>query len=89
MKNPWISYIAIRVGLFVGILAIMLALQFDPYFAAIISAVISLSISLIFFNKHRSALSEAIYKRTQQKHDTDTRAEDGGADETETKPKAK
>ena len=80
MKNPWVKYIVIRVGLFVGLLAIMLALQFDPFFAALISAVVSLAISLLFFEKHRSAVSEDIYRRMQKRNDKDTDVEDA-ADE--------
>ena len=76
MKNPWILYITIRVGIFAGILAIMLAIGFDPFFSAIIAAVVSLAVSLIFFNKQRSAVSEAIYKFNQKKADKDTQAED-------------
>jgi uncharacterized membrane protein YphA (DoxX/SURF4 family) len=77
MKNPWILYITIRVGIFAAILAIMLALGFDPFFAAIIAAVVSLAISLIFFSKQRSAVSEAIYKFSKTKTDKDTQSEDG------------
>jgi len=77
MKNPWINYISIRLGLFIGILVVMLIIGFEPFYSTLISAVISLAISLIFFNKQRAALSEAIYKRNQIKHDKDTKAEDG------------
>jgi len=77
MKNPWIYYITIRVGLFAAVLAIMLALSFDPFFSALIAAALSLAISLIFFNKQRSAVSEAIYKFNKTKGDKDTRSEDG------------
>ncbi|MEY4494265.1 MAG: hypothetical protein RL570_380 [Actinomycetota bacterium] len=77
MKNPWILYISIRVGLFAAILAIMLAVGFDPFFSALIAAVVSLAISLIFFNKQRAAVSEAIYKFNKSKSDKDTRSEDG------------
>ena len=77
MKNPWILYITIRVGMFAAILAIMLAVGFDPFFSALIAAVGSLAISLIFFNKQRSAVSEAIYKFNRTKSDKDTRSEDG------------
>ena len=79
MKNPWILYISIRVGIFAGILAIMLAIGFDPFFSAIIAAVDSLAISLIFLNKQRSAVSEAIYKFSNSKSDKDTEAEDPSA----------
>jgi uncharacterized membrane protein len=80
MKNPWILYISIRVGLFAAILAIMLALGFDPFFAAVIAAVVSLAISLIFFGKQRAAVSEAIYKFSKTKTDKDTASEDGAAE---------
>ncbi len=76
MKNPWVKYIVIRVGLFVGLLAIMLALSFDPFFAALIAAVVALAISLLFFEKHRSAVSQDIYARMQKRNDKDTDAED-------------
>jgi uncharacterized membrane protein YphA (DoxX/SURF4 family) len=77
MKNPWILYISLRVGIFAAILAIMLALGFDPFFAALIAAVVSLAISLIFFGKQRSAVSEAIYRFSRNKTDKDTESEDG------------
>ncbi len=80
MNNPWFKYIVIRVGLFVGLLAIMLALQFDPFFAALISAVVSLAISLLLFEKHRSAVSEDIFRRIQKRNDRDTDVEDAADD---------
>ena len=79
MKNPWILYISIRVGLFAVFLAILLALGFDPFFSALISAIVSLAISLIFFGKQRAAVSEAVYKFNKTKSDKDTRSEDGSA----------
>jgi hypothetical protein len=63
MKNAWLNYILIRVGLFVGILVIMILLNFDKFFSALIAAVLSLAISLIFFSKQRERVSEAVYKR--------------------------
>ncbi|CAB4632872.1 unannotated protein [freshwater metagenome] len=79
MKNPWLRYITLRVGLFIGFLALMLLLGFDPFFSAIIAAVVSLSISLIFFSKQREAVSEAIYRFTKNKTDKDSEAEDAAA----------
>jgi uncharacterized membrane protein len=81
MKNPWIYYITIRVGLFAAVLAIMLALGFDPFFSALIAAVVSLAISLIFFGKQRAAVSEAIYKFNKTKNDKDTDSEDGQSED--------
>jgi ABC-type bacteriocin/lantibiotic exporter with double-glycine peptidase domain len=63
MKNAWLNYILIRVGLFVGILVIMILLNFDKFFSALIAAALSLAISLIFFRKQRDRVSEAVYKR--------------------------
>ena len=63
MKNAWLNYVLIRVGLFVGILVIMILLNFDKFFSALIAAVLSLAISLIFFSKQRERVSEAVYKR--------------------------
>ncbi|MEY4989241.1 MAG: hypothetical protein RI933_874 [Actinomycetota bacterium] len=83
MKNPWILYITIRVGLFAVILAVMLMLGFDPFFAALIAAVVSLAISLIFFNKQRNAVSEAIYRSVENRKknvgDSDSDAEDSAS----------
>jgi Protein of unknown function (DUF4229) len=63
MKNAWLNYILIRVGLFIGVLVIMIAIGFDKFFSAIIAAVVSLAISLIFFTKQRERVSEAVYRR--------------------------
>ena len=63
MKNAWLNYVLIRVGLFVGILVIMILLNFDKFFSALIAAALSLAISLIFFTKQRDRVSEAVYKR--------------------------
>lgn len=79
MKNPWLRYISLRVGLFIGILTLMLLLGFDPFFSAIIGAVVSLSISLIFFRKQREAVSEAIYNFSKKKSDRDSEAEDAAS----------
>ena len=69
MKNAWLNYILIRVGLFVGVLVILLALGQDKFLSALFAAIISLAISLIFFNKQRDRVSEAVYKRIN-KNDT-------------------
>ncbi|MEY3625310.1 DUF4229 domain-containing protein [Aquiluna borgnonia] len=63
MKNPWLSYTLIRLGMFFGIFGLFLLLQFNPYFAAIIAAVISFSLSLLFLDKQRNALSESVTKK--------------------------
>jgi hypothetical protein len=63
VKNPWLSYTLIRLGLFFGIFWILLAIEFNPFFSAIIAAVVSFSISLLFLDKQRNALSESVSKK--------------------------
>ena len=63
MKNPWLSYTLIRLGLFFGIFFLFLLLNFNPYFAAIIAAVVSFSLSLLFLDRQRNALSESVSKK--------------------------
>jgi hypothetical protein len=77
MKNAWLNYILIRVGLFVGVLVILIALGQDKFLSALFAAMISLAISLIFFSKQRDRVSEAVYKRinrndTQGSDDSDS-----------------
>ena len=63
MKNAWLNYILIRVGLFVGVLVILITIGVDKFLSALFAAMISLAISLIFFSKQRERVSEAVYKR--------------------------
>lgn len=60
MKNPWLSYSLLRLGLFFGLFFILLALQFNPFFSAIIAASVSFAISLIFLDKQRKQMSAAV-----------------------------
>jgi uncharacterized membrane protein YkgB len=60
VKNPWLSYTLIRLGMFFGIFFLFLLLNFNPYFAAIIAAVVSFSLSLLFLDRQRNALSESV-----------------------------
>jgi hypothetical protein len=69
MKNAWLNYILIRLGLFIGVLVIMIIIGFDKFFSALIAAVVSLAISLVFFGKQRERVSAAVYKRIN-KNDT-------------------
>ena len=63
MKNPWLSYTLIRLGLFFGIFFAFMLLEFNPYFAAIIAAVVSFSLSLLFLDRQRNALSESVSRK--------------------------
>ena len=60
MKNPWLSYTLLRLGLFFGIFFALLALSFNPFYAAIIAASVSFAISLIFLDRQRRALSAVV-----------------------------
>jgi uncharacterized protein YacL len=67
MKNAWANYLFIRIGLFIGILVIFLLLNIDQFVAAILAAVLSLAISLLFFNRQRNALAEAVSNRIEKR----------------------
>ena len=66
MKNAWLNYILIRLGLFVGVLVILIAIGLDKFLSAVFAAMISLAISLIFFTKQRDRVSEAVYNRIKR-----------------------
>jgi hypothetical protein len=63
MKNPWIVFIAARLGLFALFLAIFLVLGFDWLYSALVSGALALSASLVFLQKQRDELSKEIYKK--------------------------
>jgi hypothetical protein len=63
MKNPWIVFIAARLGLFAGFLAIFLVLGFDWLYSTLVSAALALAVSLVFLQKQRDELSKEIYKK--------------------------
>lgn len=63
MKNPWLSYTLIRLGLFFGLFLLMLLIGFDPFFSAIISAAVSFAIALILLDNQRKAMSETVAER--------------------------
>jgi hypothetical protein len=63
MKNPWIVFIAARLGLFAGFLSIFLVLGFDWLYSTLISGVLALAASLVFLQKQRDELSREIYTK--------------------------
>jgi L-lactate permease len=63
MKNPWLSYTLLRLGLFALIFWIFLAFDFNPYFAAIIAATVSFAISLLFLDRQRKAMSAQVAEK--------------------------
>ncbi len=63
MKNPWLLYTLIRLGMFFGLFFILLLLDFNPYFSAIIAAAISFALSLLVLDRQRNAMSEQVAKK--------------------------
>lgn len=63
MKNPWLSYSILRLGLFALLFWGFLSLDFNPFFAAVIAAAISFAISLIFLDKQRRAMSAQVHEK--------------------------
>ena len=63
MKNPWLGYTLIRLGMFFGLFFILLLLDFNPYFSAIIAATISFAVSLLVLDRQRDAMSEQVAKK--------------------------
>lgn len=49
-----------RLGLFVLVFVVLMQFQFNPFFAAIIAAVVSFAISLVFLDRQRKEMSEAV-----------------------------
>ena len=75
-KNPVLKFVVIRLGLFIAAFAIFYLITNEPLFSAVVAAVLGLALSLIFFNKQRAEVSEAIERWVQRKSDHDTAAED-------------
>ena len=63
MKNPWIVFIAARLGLFAGFLATFLLIGFDWLYSTLVSGALALAASLVFLQKQRDDLSKEIYKK--------------------------
>ncbi len=63
MKNPWLLYTLIRLGMFFGLFFVLLLLDFNPYFSAIIAAAISFALSLLVLDRQRDAMSEQVAKK--------------------------
>lgn len=63
MKNPWIVFIAARIGLFALFLGIMLVLGFEGIYSALVAGALALAVSLVFLQRQRDALSAELYKK--------------------------
>ena len=80
-KNPVLKFVVIRLGLFIVAFAVCYLITNEPLFSAVVAAVLGLALSLIFFNKQRAEVSEAIERWVQRKSDRDTAVEDMVSDE--------
>ncbi|NBU22594.1 MAG: DUF4229 domain-containing protein [Actinobacteria bacterium] len=69
MKNPWLSYTVLRLGLFALLFWAFMVLDFNPFFSAIIAASVSFAISLVFLDKQRRAMSEQVAKKLARNKD--------------------
>ena len=69
MKNPWLSYSLIRLGLFFGPFLLFLLLGFNPFYSAIIAASLSFAISLIFLDRQRRAMSAVVSAKLSRDKD--------------------
>ena len=78
MKNAWLNYILIRLGLFVGVLVVLIAIGMDKFLSALFAALFSIAISMIFYTTQRDRFSEAVYNRIN-KNDT-TGSDDAESD---------
>ena len=63
MKNPWLGYTLLRLGMFFGLFFVFMLLNFGPLFSAIFAAAISFALSLMFLDKQRDALSASVAKK--------------------------
>ena len=63
MKNAWVKYTVIRLGLFIG-LCIIFGLLALPWFAAVLLAgMLSFAYSLLFLNGLRDQISKDLYEK--------------------------
>ena len=76
MKKSWILYIVARVLVFALPLTILLVLGFNAYYSTGIAAIIGLALSVLLLSRWRSALSEEIYNRVNNRESKATKAED-------------
>lgn len=83
MKNPLLKFALIRIGLFIGATVLVYLFTQDAIFSAFIGAIVGLAISLLFFNKHRNALSESIYNAVNSKKRGDDEAVEDGKSSAE------
>jgi hypothetical protein len=63
VKNPWLAYTLLRLGMFFGIFAVFMLLEFGALASTVFAAAISFALSLLFLDKQRDALSASVAKK--------------------------
>lgn len=76
MRNPWIKFAAIRLGVFAVVLTSLLLLNAPWIFAVAVATAIGFAFSLVFLSNAKSEVSKDIYNRINKKGDNDSDVED-------------
>ncbi|NBQ93433.1 MAG: DUF4229 domain-containing protein [Micrococcales bacterium] len=76
MRNVWLKYTAIRLGMFLGLTILLGVLGVIWVAAAILGAMLSFAISLLFLSKMRDQMSQQIYEKRNAPKGEDEKVED-------------
>jgi len=76
MRNVWLKYTTIRLGLFIGLTILLGLLGVIWVLAVIIAAMLSFAFSLLFLSKLRDQMSQQIYERRNKPKGADEKVED-------------
>ncbi|NDD26151.1 MAG: DUF4229 domain-containing protein [Actinobacteria bacterium] len=76
MRNLWIKYTLIRLGLFALLTIIIALLGATWLIAAVLAAMISFAVSVIFLSGMRDEMSKQIYQKRNKSSDSDADFED-------------
>jgi len=76
MRNVWLKYTAIRLGMFLGLTILLGLLGVIWVAAAIIAAMVSFAFSLLFLSKLRDQMSQQIYEKRNSPKGDDEKVED-------------
>lgn len=76
MRNLWIKYTVIRLGLFLLLTIVIALIGASWLVAAVLAAMISFAVSVIFLSGMRDELSKQIYQKRTKNNDSDADFED-------------
>ncbi len=76
MRNLWIKYTLIRLGLFALLTIIIALLGATWLIATVLAAMISFAVSVIFLSGMRDEMSKQIYQKRNKSSDPDADFED-------------